>query len=78
MVFEIMPEVKLECLYCGHKWIYISYYISKDLTSKCTRCHETKQIKAKLVSEDDQGSNVFGYDEPLKKSKENKEDDYRD
>ena len=69
-----MPEVRLVCLYCNHKWTYISYHVSSDPKTKCLRCKETKMIKATVVSEDKKDGNVFGYDEDFDKE----DDDYRD
>lgn len=71
-----MPEVKLICLYCNHKWSYISYHVSGDLKSKCLRCKETKMIKATIVSENKEDGNVFGYDEDFPQDED--DDNYRD
>lgn len=69
-----MPEVRLVCLYCNHKWTYISYHTPSDPKTKCVRCKESKMIKATVVSEDKNDGNVFGYDEDLIEE----DDDYRD
>ena len=70
-----MAEIRYTCLYCNHKWTYISYYASKDTSSRCQKCKETKLIKAEVVKESDKKGNVFGYEEDEPKKED---DDYRD
>jgi len=58
-----MPEIRLICLYCNHKWSYQSYYTPQDPKTRCIKCSETKMIKAKVVNENELNNNIFGYEE---------------
>ena len=72
-----MPEIRFTCLYCDHKWSYVSFYISKEMNAQCSRCKETKMLKMHVVTEKDKTGNIFGYEEEVKEDKTD-DDDYRD
>ncbi len=70
-----MPEIRFTCLYCDNKWVLISYYSTKNVSSRCQRCKESKMIKSEIVNDKAKTGNVFGYEED---EPEEEDDQYRD
>ena len=48
---EIMAnEIQFECLYCGYKWMDLSYNLNSYHNEKCSTC-QSKDIKVRRKSD---------------------------